>query len=149
MFASFRKISIISNFKIYHFCHEDGKQDTFQCGYGTVFNEYIGTCDFINSVQCLPGEGYAPKRTPAQHAPYAARTPNHIQLLYSTKNVFHIPNTNDTMNLLKNTNPFLTANLLHISNLLYTANLLVTIYLHPPVRKLSRAQVPTEQQGKL
>jgi len=59
--------------EIYHFCHEDGKQDTFQCSYGTVFNEYIGTCDFKESVQCVSGEGYAPADiaydTPA---PYAA-----------------------------------------------------------------------------
>jgi len=66
--------------EIYHFCHEDGKQDTFQCGYGTVFNEYIGTCDFKNSVQCSSGEGYAPapynKPDPyVTSAPYAAPTP--------------------------------------------------------------------------
>lgn len=57
--------------EIYHFCHEDGKQDTFQCGYGTVFNEYIGTCDFKSSVQCTSGEGYAPAaahyQPPAQY----------------------------------------------------------------------------------
>merc|ERR1719481_1614448 len=52
--------------EIYHFCHEDGKQDTFQCGYGTVFNEYIGTCDFKSSVQCSSGEGFAPAPAPYQ-----------------------------------------------------------------------------------
>merc|ERR1719233_105859 len=52
--------------EIYHFCHEDGKQDTFQCGYGTVFNEYIGTCDHKSSVQCSSGEGFAPAPAPYQ-----------------------------------------------------------------------------------
>merc|ERR1712106_1032417 len=68
--------------EIYHYCHDDGKQDTFQCGYGTIFNEYIGTCDFKNSVQCAPGEGYTPKpapyHTPAPYhkpAPYKAPVP--------------------------------------------------------------------------
>jgi hypothetical protein len=71
-----------------------------------------------------------------------------IQPLYSTKNLFHIPNPNDTMNLRQNTKLFLTTNLLHIKNLLFTANLLVTINLEPTVKKTSRAQVPTELQGK-
>jgi hypothetical protein len=71
-----------------------------------------------------------------------------IQPLYSTKNLFHIPNPNDTMNLRQNTKLFLTTNLLHIKNLLFTANLLVTINLEPTVRKPSRAQVPAELQGK-
>merc|ERR1712106_1312803 len=50
--------------EVYHFCHEDGKQDTFQCGYGTVFNEYIGTCDFKSSVQCNSGDGFAAATSP-------------------------------------------------------------------------------------
>lgn len=41
-----------SGCEIYHFCHADGKQDSFKCGYGTVFNEYIGTCDYKNNVHC-------------------------------------------------------------------------------------------------
>ena len=89
-FCSHWKVFHNSIFQIYHFCHEDGKQDTFQCGYGTIFNEYIGTCDFINSVQCLPGEGYAPKRTPVQHSPYTAHTPNRKPTKYAhSASVFH------------------------------------------------------------
>merc|ERR1712106_45755 len=52
--------------EVYHFCHEDGKQDTFKCGYGTVFNEYIGTCDFKSSVQCNSGDGFAAATSPYQ-----------------------------------------------------------------------------------
>ncbi len=59
---------------MYHFCHGAGQQDTFNCGYGTVFNEYIGTCDYKNNVQCASGQGYAP--APYAPAPYApAPTP--------------------------------------------------------------------------
>ena len=47
--------------QVYHFCGEDGQQHTFECGYGTVFNEYIGTCDYKNNVQCQAGEGYVPQ----------------------------------------------------------------------------------------
>ncbi len=54
---------------MYHFCHGAGQQDTFNCGYGTVFNEYIGTCDYKNNVQCASGQGYAP--APYAPAPYA------------------------------------------------------------------------------
>ena len=46
-------------FQIYHYCHADGKQDTFHCGYGTIFNEYLGTCDHSGAVYCKGGEGYA------------------------------------------------------------------------------------------
>jgi len=38
--------------QIYHFCHADGKQDSFQCSFGTIFNEYLGTCDYKNTVRC-------------------------------------------------------------------------------------------------
>merc|ERR1712226_1595046 len=37
---------------IYHYCHADGKQDTFHCSYGTIFNEYLGTCDHSAAVLC-------------------------------------------------------------------------------------------------
>jgi len=50
--------------EIYHFCHEDGKQDTFSCSYGTLYNEYLGTCDYKNNVHCTTGEGYIPKHAP-------------------------------------------------------------------------------------
>ena len=58
---------------MYHFCHGAGQQDTFNCGYGTVFNEYIGTCDYRNNVKCASGQGYAPAQPPpAPYAPAAA-----------------------------------------------------------------------------
>ena len=55
--------------QIYHFCHEDGKQDTFHCSYGTAFNEYLGTCDHESSVHCASAEGYAPAPAPYHPAP--------------------------------------------------------------------------------
>jgi len=62
--------------QIYHFCHEDGKQDTFHCSYGTAFNEYLGTCDHETSVQCHTGEGYAgPEPYHPAPAPYHAPAP--------------------------------------------------------------------------
>lgn len=46
--------------QVFHFCHGDGKQDTFYCGYGTIFNEYLGTCDYKNNVYCSSsGKGYS------------------------------------------------------------------------------------------
>lgn len=66
--------------EIYHFCHEDGKQDTFHCSYGTAFNEYLGTCDHEAAVHCVSAEGYAgpaPYHAPAP-TPYApAPAPYH------------------------------------------------------------------------
>merc|ERR1712004_716285 len=57
--------------EIYHFCHADGKQDTYHCGYGTLFNEYLGTCDYKNNVHCTSGDGYAPAPAP-YHPPAPA-----------------------------------------------------------------------------
>jgi len=61
--------------QIYHFCHADGKQDTFECGYGTIFNEYLGTCDYKNNVHC--GEHVAAPAIP-HHKP----EPYHQENLY-------------------------------------------------------------------
>lgn len=69
--------------EIYHFCHEDGKQDTFNCPYGTAFNEHLGTCDHEAAVHCVSAEGYggppaapvtyhAPAPSPAPYAPSPA-----------------------------------------------------------------------------
>jgi len=94
--------------QIYHFCYEDGRQETFQCGYGTVFNEYIGTCDFKNNVHCVSGEGYAakphhepgPYHEPSQYhepasyhepAPYHEPVPYHEPAPYNEPERFHKP----------------------------------------------------------
>ncbi|XP_040581039.1 uncharacterized protein [Lepeophtheirus salmonis] len=43
----------------YHFCHANGKQDSFTCPTGTIFNEYLGTCDHTSAVKCSSaGKGY-------------------------------------------------------------------------------------------
>jgi len=61
--------------KIYHVCHSHGKQDTFHCPYGTIFNEYIGTCDHTGAAVCHSGPGYAkpdpPPKKPGYHPPHA------------------------------------------------------------------------------
>ena len=74
IFYGSKKTKLI--FQVYHFCHEDGKQDTFHCGYGTVFNEYIGTCDYQNNVHCQAGEGYIPEPSyQPQHPPEPSYQP--------------------------------------------------------------------------
>ena len=64
--------------QVYHFCHKYGKQDTFYCPYGTIFNEYLGTCDYKNNVKCSgSGEGYkGPLPTP-HHEPDSYHAPPH------------------------------------------------------------------------
>ncbi len=54
-------------FQIYHFCHSNGKQDTFHCPYGTIFNEYLGTCDHDEAVYCRGGDGYKAQAAPHKH----------------------------------------------------------------------------------
>ena len=61
-------------YQIYHFCHEDGKQDTFNCPYGTAFNEHLGTCDHEAAVHCVSAEGYG--GPPAAPVPYHATAPS-------------------------------------------------------------------------
>jgi len=68
--------------EIYHFCHADGKQDTFHCGYGTIFNEYLGTCDYKNNVHC--GAPY-----PAEPAPYPAEPAPHAPAYHAVSSPYH------------------------------------------------------------
>ena len=63
--------------QIYHFCQADGRQETFKCGYGTIFNEYLGTCDHTEAVYCRSGEGYAPVEHKPHHDPYHHPEPHH------------------------------------------------------------------------
>ena len=69
------KPNVFSLLQIYHFCHADGKQDTHHCPYGTIFNEYIGTCDHTGAAKCHSGEGYKapppPPHKPGYHEPPA------------------------------------------------------------------------------
>ena len=68
-----RLISWHFNFseQVYHFCHGYGKQDTFYCPYGTIFNEYLGTCDYKNNVKCSgSGEGYKGPLPKPHHEPH-------------------------------------------------------------------------------
>ena len=62
--------------QIYHFCQADGRQETFKCGYGTIFNEYLGTCDHTEAVYCRSGEGYAPVEHKPHHG-YHHPEPHH------------------------------------------------------------------------
>ena len=75
--------SFINIFQIYHYCHADGKQDTFHCPYGTIFNEYLGTCDHSGAVYCKGGEGYAgPVKAP--HGPHHAHPAAHHEPYHET-----------------------------------------------------------------
>eukprot|EP00096_Caligus_rogercresseyi_P005558 TRINITY_DN2134_c0_g1_i2.p1 TRINITY_DN2134_c0_g1~~TRINITY_DN2134_c0_g1_i2.p1 ORF type:complete len:209 (-),score=62.72 TRINITY_DN2134_c0_g1_i2:346-972(-) len=65
----------------YHFCHANGKQDSFTCPYGTSFNEYLGTCDHSSAVSCVSaGKGYEPQppqspyKSPPTNNAYAPTT---------------------------------------------------------------------------
>lgn len=66
-----------SGCQIYHFCHADGRQETFKCGYGTTFNEYLGTCDHTEAVYCRSGEGYAPVEHKPSHGHGYHAEPHH------------------------------------------------------------------------
>jgi hypothetical protein len=72
--------------QIYHFCNSDGRQQTFHCGYGTVFNEYLGTCDHSKSVYCKGGEGFKPT-TPDYKPPTAHHHTHH----YHEPEPYHEP----------------------------------------------------------
>merc|ERR1719192_1335762 len=81
--------------QIYHFCHEDGKQDAFHCSYGTAFNEYLGTCDHESSVHCVTGEGYQPPHAPTPYSPPppppTPYSPPHAPAPYHAPTVYHEP----------------------------------------------------------
>ena len=65
--------------QVYHFCHKDGRQETFHCGKGTVFNEYLGTCDHSEAVYCTGGYGYAPPKHEKPHYSPPAHHGHHEQ----------------------------------------------------------------------
>ena len=63
----------VSNFpQVYHYCHFDGRQDSFLCSNGTIFNQKVGrvsfygkfyyflcqvfTCDWWYNVNCAASE---------------------------------------------------------------------------------------------
>merc|ERR1719430_2677561 len=77
--------------EIYHFCHDDGKQDTYHCGYGTLFNEYIGTCDYKNNVHCTSGEGYAAPPPAPLHAAAPPSPPPHVSVPFHQPAPYHQP----------------------------------------------------------
>ena len=39
-------------FQVYHYCHFDGRQDSFLCPRGTVFNQAVFVCDWWYNVDC-------------------------------------------------------------------------------------------------
>ena len=89
-------------FQIYHYCHADGKQDTFHCGYGTIFNEYLGTCDHSGAVYCKGGEGYAgPPKPHPHHEP--SYHPGHHEPSYHSGESIKKQHGNKTTNQPKKT----------------------------------------------
>ena len=62
----------MSMLQVYHYCHFDGRQDSFLCANGTVFNQKVAaewsstlyisndqvfTCDWWYNVNCASSEG--------------------------------------------------------------------------------------------
>lgn len=80
---------------IYHFCHKDGRQETFHCPHGTTFNEYLGTCDHAEAVYCTGGNGYAPPKPHHETGYHESPKPHHETSYHhpepSYKPVYHEP----------------------------------------------------------
>lgn len=38
--------------QVYHYCHHDGRQDSFLCPKGTVFNQRVFVCDWWYNADC-------------------------------------------------------------------------------------------------
>ncbi len=47
---------------MYHYCHFDGRQDSFLCPKGTVFNQDVLVCDWWYNAACYGGGGDILKR---------------------------------------------------------------------------------------
>ena len=43
-------------FQVYHYCHFDGRQDSFLCPRGTMFNQEVFVCDWWYNVNCESSE---------------------------------------------------------------------------------------------
>ena len=41
--------------QVYHYCHYDGRQDSFLCPKGTVFNQDVLVCDWWYNSACYGG----------------------------------------------------------------------------------------------
>ncbi|XP_059085432.1 uncharacterized protein LOC131882333 isoform X3 [Tigriopus californicus] len=79
---------------IYHFCHKDGRQETFHCAHGTTFNEYLGTCDHAEAVYCTGGDGYAAPPKPHHESSYHESPKPHHETSYHHSNLkpsYHEP----------------------------------------------------------
>jgi hypothetical protein len=44
--------------EVYHYCSEDGRQDSFYCGEGTIFNQKILNCDHPQNVDCASSDAF-------------------------------------------------------------------------------------------
>ncbi|XP_050731845.1 uncharacterized protein LOC127006254 [Eriocheir sinensis] len=47
--------------QVFHFCHPDGRQDSFLCPNGTVFSQQYFVCDWWYNVDCAASEKYGRK----------------------------------------------------------------------------------------
>ena len=43
---------------MYHYCHFDGRQDSFLCPRGTMFNQEVFVCDWWYNVNCESSQDY-------------------------------------------------------------------------------------------
>ena len=44
--------------QVYHYCHHDGRQDSFLCPKGTVFNQKVFVCDWWYNADCGGSHSY-------------------------------------------------------------------------------------------
>ena len=44
--------------QVYHYCHFDGRQDSFLCPRGTVFNQAVFVCDWWYNVDCSSAQSF-------------------------------------------------------------------------------------------
>ena len=44
--------------QVYHYCHHDGRQDSFLCPKGTVFNQKVFVCDWWYNADCGSSHGF-------------------------------------------------------------------------------------------
>ena len=44
--------------QVYHYCHHDGRQDSFLCPKGTVFNQKVFVCDWWYNADCGGSTGF-------------------------------------------------------------------------------------------
>ena len=59
LFEKYHELKPIPLFlQVYHYCHHDGRQDSFLCPKGTVFNQKVFVCDWWYNADCGGSTGF-------------------------------------------------------------------------------------------